>query len=159
MMRRLMLVLLLFSALDVFARIGGGESYSGSSSSDSSYDSSSDSDSSSSYDYDSGSSGSGSGGGGSSDSGAVIAVFMVIGFFVFIAGASAREMPSVIQVTAPAASARTTDLSALRKYDPNFSEIVFTDFCYSLFTRLYEALGRGRLDDFAPYVSAAVRDG
>jgi RNA polymerase subunit RPABC4/transcription elongation factor Spt4 len=51
------------------------------------------------------------------------------------------------------------DLSALRRYDANFSEIVFRDFCYSLFARVHDARGGGRLDDYAPYVSAPIREG
>lgn len=152
-MRRLALVLLLLCALDAFARVGGGDSYSGSSSSDSSYSSSSDSGSSSS-DYGSGSSSSGSGGG----SGGVIGVFLLIGLVVFVGSLTSRERPASLNLTA-AVSTTPADLTALRRYDPNFSEIVFIDFCYSLFARLHEARGSGRLDDFAPYASKAVRDG
>lgn len=49
----------------------------------------------------------------------------------------------------------------LRRFDPNFSEIVFTDFCYALYAKAHEARGRGRsaLDNFSPYLSDAARDG
>ena len=164
MRRSALLVLLLctlpFCATDAFARIGGGDTYSGSSDSESSYDDSSSD--SSSYD-DSGSSSSGSsgssGGGGDLSPGVAFLLFFVLMFFVG-GGAltnAAVSSRSIIRV-APQPPA-PTDLSALRKYDPNFSEIVFTDFCYSLFARLHEARGRGRVDDFAPYVAGAVRDG
>lgn len=47
----------------------------------------------------------------------------------------------------------------LRKFDPNFSEIVFTDFCYALYGKAHEARGRGQkaLDEFSPYLSEAAR--
>jgi Tim44-like domain len=47
----------------------------------------------------------------------------------------------------------------LRKFDPNFSEIVFTDFCYALYGKAHEARGAGaaKLDLFSPYLSEAAR--
>src|SRR5512138_2343166 len=47
----------------------------------------------------------------------------------------------------------------LRKFDPNFSEIVFTDFCYALYGKAHEARGRGStaLDLFSPYLSEEAR--
>jgi ribosomal protein L24E len=47
----------------------------------------------------------------------------------------------------------------LRKFDPNFSEIVFTDFCYALDGKAHEARGRGpdALDQFSPYLGEAAR--
>lgn len=47
----------------------------------------------------------------------------------------------------------------LRKFDPNFSEIVFTDFCYALYGKAHEARGRGpdALDQFSPYLGEAAR--
>jgi hypothetical protein len=47
----------------------------------------------------------------------------------------------------------------LRKFDPNFSEIVFTDFCYALYGKAQEARGRGanQLDLFSPYLSEVAR--
>jgi ribosomal protein L24E len=57
----------------------------------------------------------------------------------------------------PEAVARNFD--RLRKFDPNFSEIVFTDFCYALFGKAHEARGSGptKLDLFSPYLSEAAR--
>jgi hypothetical protein len=48
----------------------------------------------------------------------------------------------------------------LRKFDPNFSEIVFSDFCYSLYAKAQDARGRGRttLELFSPYLSEAARN-
>lgn len=47
----------------------------------------------------------------------------------------------------------------LRRFDPNFSEIVFTDFCYALYGKAHEARGRGAaaLDVFSPYLSETAR--
>ena len=51
------------------------------------------------------------------------------------------------------------DFGRLRKFDPNFSEIVFTDFCYALYGKAHESRGRGAaaLDLFSPYLSDAAR--
>jgi hypothetical protein len=47
----------------------------------------------------------------------------------------------------------------LRKFDPNFSEIVFTDFAYALYGKAHDARGHGAaaLDQFSPYLSDAAR--
>jgi hypothetical protein len=47
----------------------------------------------------------------------------------------------------------------LRKFDPNFSEIVFTDFSYALYARAQDARGRGTaaLDQLSPYLSEPAR--
>src|SRR5205814_3857094 len=47
----------------------------------------------------------------------------------------------------------------LRRFDPNFSEIIFTDFCYALYGRSHDARGRGArdLDLLSPYLSEAAR--
>ena len=47
----------------------------------------------------------------------------------------------------------------LRRFDPNFSEIIFVDFCYALYARAHEARGRGAkaLDDLSPYLSQQAR--
>ncbi|MDQ2974695.1 MAG: TIM44-like domain-containing protein [Acidobacteriota bacterium] len=47
----------------------------------------------------------------------------------------------------------------LRKFDPNFSEIVFTDFSYALYARAQDARGRGAsaLDQLSPYLSEPAR--
>ena len=51
------------------------------------------------------------------------------------------------------------DFAQLRKFDPNFSEIVFTDFCYALYGKAHDARGHGanELDQFSPYLSEAAR--
>lgn len=47
----------------------------------------------------------------------------------------------------------------LRRFDPNFSEIIFTDFCYALYGKAQDARGRGAqaLDLFSPYLSEPAR--
>lgn len=53
----------------------------------------------------------------------------------------------------------TQEFNQLRRFDPNFSEIIFTDFCYALYARAHEARGRGSaaLDQLSPYLSDATR--
>jgi Tim44-like domain len=77
---------------------------------------------------------------------------------IIIFAAIFKAIPDVTVTAAPPPATPAADLSQLRRFDPNFSEIVFADFCYSLFARVYEALGSGRLADYAPYVAASVRD-
>jgi hypothetical protein len=54
---------------------------------------------------------------------------------------------------------RAREFAQLRKFDPNFSEIVFTDFCYALYGKAHDARGHGaaKLDQFSPYLSEAAR--
>lgn len=157
MKRVAIFVLLLCIAASAFARIGGGDSYSGSSSSSSSSSDSSSYESSDSDSGDGGSSGS-SGVSGGGDSGAVILLFLL--FFIMMVIGQAIGGNSDMRVIRNDVASRPAPatLDALRKYDPNFSEIVFTDFCYSLYARLHEARA-GRLHHLAPYVSKEVRDG
>ncbi len=75
------------------------------------------------------------------------------------------NVTGIPQLMAPlgldAAARRVTDLNRefaqLRKFDPNFSEIVFTDFCYALYGKAHDARGHGEnaLDQFSPYLSEA----
>jgi hypothetical protein len=54
---------------------------------------------------------------------------------------------------------RATDLAALREFDPDFSQIVFEDFAYRLFSTAHRARAAGdRLASVAPYVSEPVRE-
>jgi hypothetical protein len=46
----------------------------------------------------------------------------------------------------------------LRRFDPNFSEIIFTDFCYALYARAQHERATGHLDDLSPYLSAEARN-
>ena len=59
----------------------------------------------------------------------------------------------------PRADGFAREFQQLRKFDPNFSEIVFTDFCYALYARAHveRAGGAKTLDLFSPYLSDAAR--
>ncbi len=77
------------------------------------------------------------------------------------------EMVSVVSSgastgVAPAASdtqAATRGFDQLRRFDPNFSDIIFTDFCYALYGKAHDARGHSAeaLDLFSPYLSEAAR--
>ncbi len=51
------------------------------------------------------------------------------------------------------------EFNQLRRFDPNFSEIIFTDFCYALYAKAHDARGHGRnaLDLYSPYLSEEAR--
>lgn len=61
--------------------------------------------------------------------------------------------------TAGGQSDFSREFAQLRKFDPNFSEIVFTDFCYALYAKAHDARGHGAkaLDQFSPYLGEAAR--
>ena len=153
-------------SLEVFARVGGGQSYGG------------------------GSHGSGGGGGGA---GAIIWLIfqlirfllyltieypvigipldlIVIGTIIFVVvrwprggntGFSSVVQSSPIVASGPniTSEVASQNFNQLRKFDPNFSEIVFTDFAYALYAKAHDARGRGAnaLDLFSPYLSEAAR--
>jgi len=89
-------------------------------------------------------------------------IFLVFGGIFVFAGladiVSAKAPEITIQPSVVSTFDASTKLRNLRRWDANFSEIVFTDFCYSLFAHLYEALGRGQIDRYAPYVDADMRE-
>src|SRR5438128_6679238 len=64
-------------------------------------------------------------------------------------GAAAPEGPQGFQ----------REFNQLRRFDPNFSEIIFTDFCYALYARAHNARGEGpkALDLLSPYLSEQAR--
>ena len=98
----------------------------------------------------------------------IIILVAVIMFFVRRGGGSATrtELFSSAGINAaltescaePENIARS--FAQLRKFDPNFSEIVFTDFAYALYGKAHEARGRGTaaLDEFSPYLSGPARN-
>jgi hypothetical protein len=71
--------------------------------------------------------------------------------------------PSVPQYDAAATVMQQRNVqqlfNQLRRFDPNFSEIIFVDFCYALYARAHEARGRGSkaLDELSPYLSQPAR--
>ncbi len=146
-----------FWAGEIYARVGGGQSYGGK-----------------------------GGGSGDGDSGAIIwLIFELLRFLVyltieypvigipldilvicgliyyFVRKTKQRSSSAVLQLdtheNAPADVSR--QFQQLRRFDPNFSEIVFTDFAYALYGKAHEARGRGAnaLDQFSPYLSDEAR--
>src|SRR5882672_484633 len=148
-------------ASDAFARVGGGQGYGGG-----------------------GGSGGGGGGGGA---GALVYLvvrlliwltfehpvigipvdIIVIGAVVYWFARSSTKPVSFastnISAPDPVASAQQQGFqrafNQLRRFDPNFSEIIFTDFCYALYGRAHNARGRGpkALDELSPYLSEQAR--
>lgn len=49
------------------------------------------------------------------------------------------------------------EFNQLRRFDPNFSEIIFTDFCYALYAKAHDARGSGKLDLLSSYISDQAR--
>ena len=150
----------LFLSEEASARVGGGQSYGG---------------------------GSGSGGGGGDGAaGAIIRlIFQVFRFLIYLTiEYPVIGIPLDILVACGVAAyfvrrARRTEpatplgldtnqghsenlprqFEQLRKFDPNFSEIVFTDFAYALYGKAHDARGHGAaaLDQFSPYLSETAR--
>jgi Tim44-like domain len=84
---------------------------------------------------------------------------IIVGFILYIYFKKDAP-PSVCSADAvgtPAHRSFTQEFNQLRKFDPNFSEITFTDFCYALYARAQEARGLGRLEELSPYLSEAAR--
>lgn len=150
------LLALSFFAPDALARVGGGQSYGG---------------------------GSRGGGGGSGEGagfllwllfrlilltfeypaiGIPLDILVIIGIIWIYRSDSRKKQPSVCSADSPSVTAKqrtfTQEFTQLRKFDPNFSEITFTDFCYALYARAHDARGRGKLDELSPYLSADVRN-
>jgi hypothetical protein len=160
-MRRAPLFLLaLFFAFELFARVGGGESFSGG-----------------------GSSGGGDGDGLSAELIYYIVRFLfwltinypaigipvdIVVIIIVIRWLRRRNRPEVITISTAGSTStatstststkRAASLDALRRFDPNFSEITFSDFCYSLYGRAHHARGTGELDRYAPYLSTNARN-
>src|SRR5512132_3788308 len=68
------------------------------------------------------------------------------------------EFPLGLQTAEAWPQSVAPEFAQLRKFDPNFSEIVFTDFCYALYGKAHDARGHGptALDQFSPYLSEAA---
>jgi hypothetical protein len=70
--------------------------------------------------------------------------------------------PSVVPSRAERGAAQTRDevqkeFGRLRRFDPNFSEIIFTDFCYALYGRAQHERATGQMDQLSPYLSQEAR--
>jgi hypothetical protein len=148
----------LFISEEVSARVGGGQSYGG---------------------------GSG-GGGGDGAAGAIIwiifqifriLVYLTIEYpaigipldilvacgvaYYFVRRARRKEPASVLRLDTHQSASLSVprQFDQLRRFDPNFSEIVFTDFAYALYGRSHDARGHGSvaLDLLSPYLSEVAR--
>jgi predicted lipid-binding transport protein (Tim44 family) len=84
---------------------------------------------------------------------------IVIGviLYIYFKKDKAPSVCSVDAVVTPAHRGFAQEFNQLRKFDPNFSEITFTDFCYALYARAQMERGRGRLEELSPYLSDGAR--
>jgi predicted lipid-binding transport protein (Tim44 family) len=85
---------------------------------------------------------------------------IIIGAVLYFYFKKEKRPPSVCSADAASVTAHRSfaqEFNQLRKFDPNFSEITFTDFCYALYARAHDARGRGVLDELSPYLSDAAR--
>ena len=93
----------------------------------------------------------------------IIVIALVIFWFLRPSKKSVSVTSSPIMAAAGSAPAQQLDIerafNQLRRFDPNFSEIIFTDFCYALYGRAHDARGHGAqaLDLLSPYLSEASR--
>ncbi|HEX8889821.1 MAG TPA: TIM44-like domain-containing protein [Pyrinomonadaceae bacterium] len=148
------LVALSVFAPEALARVGGGQSYGGG--------------------------GSGGGGGGAGfiiwiilrlilltveypAIGIPLDIIIIIGIIFYMRSSKSSKMPSVcsadaVGTTAPTYRSYTQEFNQLRRFDPNFSEITFTDFCYALYARAQYERGRGKLEELSPYLSEGARN-
>jgi predicted lipid-binding transport protein (Tim44 family) len=89
-------------------------------------------------------------------------ILIIIGI-IFYVRSNKGKAPSVcsadaVGVTSPTYRSFTQEFNQLRRFDPNFSEITFTDFCYALYARAQHARVHGKLDELSPYLSEAARN-
>jgi predicted lipid-binding transport protein (Tim44 family) len=85
---------------------------------------------------------------------------IIIGVVLYVYFKKDKLPPSVCSADAASVTAHRShaqEFNQLRRFDPNFSEITFTDFCYALYARAHDARGRGKLDELSPYLSEAAR--
>ncbi len=157
-------LLLLFLAEEVTARVGGGQSYGGGG----------------------GHGGSGGGGGGAIVGVVRLLVYLTIEYpavgvpvdvivIVYVVYRFTRrgtvkpeafstettvEFPLGLESLPARREGLARAFDQLRKFDPSFSEIVFSDFCYALYAKAQDARGHGSggLDQFSPYLSEATRN-
>lgn len=154
-------VVALLVASEAFARVGGGQGYGGG--------------------------GRSGGGGGGDGAGALVYLIVrlllwltiehpvigipldiiVIGLVIYWFARPSRKSVSLDSSSITAPDAVTTaqqqsfqrEFNQLRRFDPNFSEIIFTDFCYALYGRAHIGRGQGpkELDLLSPYLSDQAR--
>jgi hypothetical protein len=97
----------------------------------------------------------------------IIVISAVIYYFFFRRNRTTKEWSSAATSVVPSAketqaSERQEDVQKefgrLRRFDPNFSEIIFTDFCYALYARAQTERATGRMNELSPYMSQEARD-
>jgi hypothetical protein len=89
----------------------------------------------------------------------ILVAIAVAGYFVRRARRVDSATPLALNTQQRSSENVPRQFDQLRKFDPNFSEIVFTDFAYALYGKAHEARGRGAtaLDQFSPYLSDVAR--
>lgn len=135
---------------EVWARVGGGGSYGGGRSSGGGSRSGGGGSRSSG-----GSSRGGGGGGGGSIAGILIILLIILIIWIIIKKASKNARNFNVGVVSNYNPGQAWGL--LRRFDPNFSEIIFTDFCYALYARAQHERA-GNLDLLSPYLSDSARN-
>src|SRR5713226_569948 len=94
----------------------------------------------------------------------IVVIGLVILWFMRPSKKAVSVTSSPIMAGAAGAPAQQLDIerafNQLRRFDPNFSEIIFTDFCYALYGRAHDARGHGApaLDLLSPYLSEESRN-
>ena len=87
-------------------------------------------------------------------------LFLIVGVAIIVArsrrNAPAPGFATTATVEEPENMTVAAHFDALRKYDPNFSEILFTDFIYALYAQAQKARGRKDIDNYSSYLDASV---
>jgi hypothetical protein len=89
----------------------------------------------------------------------ILVAVAVAAYFVKRARRSEPATPLTLNTQQGSSENIPRQFDQLRKFDPNFSEIVFTDFAYALYGKAHDARGHGAtaLDQFSPYLSDVAR--
>lgn len=97
----------------------------------------------------------------------VVDIILVIGFIIYRLTRDKQKKGYSSQAPTQAQAERegvdvervqiTKRFAEWRKYDPNFSELLFEDFLYALYAHVHTARGQGKLADYAPYLSKGPR--
>jgi hypothetical protein len=83
--------------------------------------------------------------------------FLLLFVVIFQAAAKTSRATPVVYQAQATSRPRASRIELLQDFDPNFSRIVFDDFCYALYARVHHARGAGDLARYAPYLSDAAR--
>lgn len=92
----------------------------------------------------------------------IIVIAGVLYFLFRRRSSSVGSFTSAVAISHPANAVEDVEreFDQLRRFDPNFSEIVFNDFCYALYAKAHDARGRGSsaLGLLSPYISQKARE-